>query len=112
MGMRQNIQLNYHDGNNVYIYSHWDGGEDPNKSPLANKVRTALARNQRWDDESYLARIIMSEVIREELDAESGYGLAPYDVDPEYPTIVVDLKNRTVNDIPYDKFVRLYGEQD
>lgn len=54
----------------------------------------------------------MTEVIRDELDADAGYGLAPYDVDPEYPTIVVDLKNQTVNDIPYHRFVHLYEKQE
>lgn len=103
--MRQNIKLEYSQGEPIYIYSHWDGDEDVNTSPLAKMVRKALKRKERWDDESYLARIIMSEVIRESLDSETGYGLQPYEVDPEFPTIVVDLVAKTVNGLSYDKFI-------
>jgi hypothetical protein len=105
MGMRQNVKLSYQEGAPVYIYSHWDGGEDRNESPLADKVRTALSREQRWDDESYLARIIVSEIIRDHLDSETGYGIAPYECDPEFPTIDVDLAKCTVNGIAFDKFI-------
>src|ERR1700677_306901 len=97
MGMRQNVELNYSEGQPIYIYSHWDGEEDVNDSPLAHKVRAALKRHERWHDESYLARIIMAEIIRDGLDDEAGYGLAPYLMDVEFPTITVDLKAQTVN---------------
>ena len=107
MGMRQNKRLDYSEGTPIYIYSHWDGDEDVNLSPLAQRVRTALARKERWGDESYLARIVMAEVIRGALDEESGYRLAPYETDPEYPTIIVDLKAQTVNGISFDKFVSM-----
>lgn len=108
MGMRQNVRLNYSEGAPVYFYSHWDGGDDRNDSPLANKVRAALARRERWDDESYLARIIFSEIIKDEIESETGYGIAPYPIDEEFPTIEVDLSKRTINGIEFDKFVNLY----
>jgi hypothetical protein len=109
MGMRQNIELNYGDAGKIYLYSHWSGGDDINNSPLAQVLRKALARKQRWDDHSYLARIIVSELIREDIDSETGYGIAPYPIDEEYPTIVVDLENQTVNGTPYEKWITLYG---
>ncbi len=49
----------------------------------------------------------MAEVLRDSLDEETGYGLAPYEIDPQYPTIEVDLKNKTVNNIPYEEFIEL-----
>lgn len=110
MGMRQNVKLTYSEGAPIYVYSHWGGGEDPNNSPLAEKVRAALARNQRWDDESYLARIIMAEIIRDDLDDETGYGLAPYEIDPEFPTIEVNLPEQTINGVTFQKFVSLYHD--
>lgn len=109
MGMRQNIELNYDEGKPIYIYSHWSGGEDINNSPLAKKLRTALARKERYDDHSYLARIIVSEVLKEDIDGETGYGIAPYPIDEEFPTIKVDFSRKTVNDIPYEKWITLYG---
>src|SRR5215831_4928797 len=100
MGMRQSIAMRYGgDGdsetNTVYLYSHSGGGYGD--SPLKEKLRTALARRQRWDDESYLARIIFSEVIKEEIEEETGYGLSPYVCEEQYPTIEVDFKNQTVD---------------
>lgn len=112
MGMRQNIKLVYPHGedfegkepSNIYLYSHWGG--DEGDSPLKQDLRRALSRGQRWDDEAYLARIIMAEVIRENLDDETGFGLAPYEIDPEFPTIVVDLDAQTVDGVPFDKFIK------
>lgn len=109
MGMRQNIKLEYANGAPVFIYSHWDGDEDRNSSPLAHKLRIALSRKWRWDDESYLARIIVSEVLKEEIDGEVGYGIAPYPIDEEFPTIEVNMPNKTVNGMSYEKFINLYS---
>ena len=113
MGMRQNIKLIYNDKHDetderksIYIYSHW-GGEEGEKSELRQQLRKAIARKQRWDDESYLARIIISEVVRDSLDEETGTGLAPYETDPEYKTIVVDLQAQTVDGQSYDDFIKV-----
>lgn len=105
--MRQNIKMVFDTTppQAVYLYSHWDGDEPLEKSHLADKLRIALKRKQRWDDESYLARIIVSEVIKEYIDEETGYGIQPYEIDPEFPTIEVNFKEKTVNGIPFDKFV-------
>lgn len=119
MGMRQNIKLEYSNSdakypetkkevNVIYIYSHWQGDKEYKDSELAGRLKKALERRQRWDDESYLARIIVSEVIRNALDDETGYGIQPYEVDPEYPTIVVNLENQTVNGMTYDEFINSF----
>lgn len=108
MGMRQNVRLSYSEGQPIYVYSHWDGDKDINGSPLANKVRRALKRHQRWDDESYLARIIIAEIIRDSIDDEAGYGVAPYEGDDNFPTIEVDLVAKTVNGHSFESFIALY----
>jgi len=53
----------------VYLYTHW-GATD-----LVEVVRDAMKRKLRWDDPCYLARIIFSEMIRDEIDGETGYGI-------------------------------------
>lgn len=103
MGMRQNIELTYSDGNKIYLYSHW-GGDELGKG-LDTIVKKALARHERWDDEAYLARIIFSELVKNEIDSETGYGLAPYPIYDEYPLIKVNLSNKTVNEVPFQDFI-------
>ena len=84
----------------IYFYTHW-GAEG-----LEDCLCAALIRGRdRWDDPSYLARIIFSEMIQDEVMGNTGYGIAPYECDPEYPTIVVDLEKRTVNEQSFEEFI-------
>ena len=100
MGMRRNIALDYGANTKVFLYTHW-GAEH-----LEDTLRAALIRGRdRWDDPPYLARIIFSEMIQDEVLEETGYGIAPYVMDDEFPTIEVDLENRTVNRQSFEMFV-------
>lgn len=86
MGDRANIAVIQPDGKSaVYIYSHWDGLEG-----MFKKLQKALKRKQRWDDHSYLCRIIIAEVIRDDLDSDTGYGVATEIGDNEHPILVVN----------------------
>ncbi|MHC1728024.1 MAG: hypothetical protein AB9866_18820 [Syntrophobacteraceae bacterium] len=101
MGARRNIALKYTQGQKIYFYTHW-GAEE-----LEETLRKALSRGKdRWGDESYLARIIFSEMIKDEVMETTGYGIAPYECDPEYTTIEVDLENKTVDGKLFEDFVR------
>lgn len=107
MGMRQNIEMTFQgQSGKVYIYSHWGGGSTKKDSALHAALKKALQRKQRWNDEAYLARIIVSEVIRDSLDEETGYGIAPYETDPEFPTIKVDLEKQTVNGKSFEDYIK------
>ena len=113
--MRQQVQLVYADTHDetderksIFIYSHWGGGETYKESNLADSVKRALAKKLRWDDESYLARMIFSEVIKDDIEGETSYGLAPESMDEEFPRIVIDLQKKTVDGISYEKFISLY----
>lgn len=108
MGARRNIKLEYRkvDENGVkdfpiYFYTHW-GAEE-----LPETLKNALKRGfERWDDESYLARIIFSEMIKDDVLELTGYGIAPYPIDDkQYPTITVNLEHQTVDDVPFHKYV-------
>lgn len=113
MGDRGNVVFKYQDGNKIYFYSHWGG------SGLKETVRKALIRakgepsnltkNSRWDDESYLARIVFCTMLEEEgqtLQELTGFGIAPYEVDNEHPLVVVDTKAQTVNGIPFADYIK------
>jgi hypothetical protein len=92
MGDRANIEMVFEDGNKIYFYTHWAGSE------LPNTLKSALIRGKgRWDDEPYLARIIFSEMIQDEIFDTTGYGISPYLGDNEHPIIVVNPSKQTVN---------------
>ena len=100
MGMRRNIALDYGNEHRIYLYTHW-GAEC-----LEDTLRDALVRGRsRWADPAYLARIIFSEMIKDEVLETTGYGLAPHVMDDEYPTIEVDLRHRMVGDQSFEEFV-------
>jgi len=100
MGMRRNVALKFDEEYNaIYFYTHWGA------ATLEDTLRNALKRGrERWDDPPYLARIIFSEMIQDEVMDTLGYGIAPYVMDDEFPTIAVDLRQRTVNGVPFQEF--------
>ena len=46
-------------------------------------------------------------MIRDDVLDILGYGIAPYVMDDEFPTIELDLGKRTVGGMPFDEFVAL-----
>ena len=117
--MRQNIRLTYEgsepeenmsaekESNCIYIYSHWDGGPTYKESGMAGALKDALSLHERWDDGPYLARIIFQAVIGDD-GGPTGYGLSPYETDPEFPTITVNLEKRTVDGMRYEDFINSF----
>jgi len=79
------------------LYSHW-GGYD-RFITLASALRAA---EPRWNDTSYAARIIMSQLIGDQWAEETGFGLWASNEEGMYggdhPDIIVDLVNKTVID--------------
>lgn len=93
MGDRGNIHIKEESGKSIYLYTHWNG------ELLPQILRDALDRGRgRWGDESYLTRIIFSEMIREDVLGETGYGISTYRGDYNHEDIVVDMKDKTVTD--------------
>lgn len=108
MGDRRNIVVDFGNGTSVALYSHWGG------SDLQAVLAKALARGRsRWNDPSYLTRIIFSEMIAAEsgddviatLMDTTGFGISPFLTDiPEYDEaspsydLTVSIKDQTVYD--------------
>src|SRR3990167_4589370 len=106
MGDRGNVVFKYTDGNKVYFYTHWSG------SSLKQTVQDALKRGkERWDDESYLARIVFSEMIKDDVMDLTGYGIAPYEMDMG-ELVEVDTKLKTVNGISFESFIEMKFPED
>ena len=76
-----------------------------------------LKRNQRWDDEPYLTRIIFSEMIKDNIEDETGYGISTYICDNSYPILVVDTEKQEVSiqhesrTVSFKNFCELNEEQ-
>lgn len=70
MGDRGNIVVKSDDGT-IHFYTHWSGYELP--EIVANGLKRG--RN-RWGDEPYLNRILFSELIKDDVEGETGYGIS------------------------------------
>jgi hypothetical protein len=111
MGDRANVYVKgYGDEPGVYLYTHWTGTE------LPATVQRALARGtDRWDDNAYLTRIVFAEMIRDELDATTGYGISTRFCDGGDRIIILDCGNQTVeidgNEVPMKDFVAIDAPQ-
>lgn len=91
MGDRANVKFIDEAGESVYFYTHCTG------SNLPTVVRDALERGRsRWSNSAYLARIVFSEMIRDELLEETGYGISAQPYDAEGREITIDCRTQEV----------------
>lgn len=116
MGARVNFVIKTDDNMpNINLYSHW--GETTWRLDLANAIDKAFRRIA-MEDISYSARIIISQLIKEEWDLETGFGISLVnDKDIENfvdEVVIVDLVNNRVNDSgnwhSFDSFVEYQRE--
>ena len=96
MGDRANIIMKQNSFNSsnadIYLYSHWGGSE------LWQTLQNALVRRQRWDDDSYLTRIIFCEMVMsgDAVNGETGYGISTSPPDNDHPFLTVDVSKQRV----------------
>jgi hypothetical protein len=89
----------------VVLYSHW--GADTWRYDIANAINHAAPRFA-LEDTSYATRMMISYLMSETILDETGYGLfainpANYDLYDE--AVIIDMVNKTVNDIPFSEFI-------
>jgi len=92
MGNRANYGFRSGD-NTLFLYGHWAG--DPG---MAERFATALsAAAPRFDDDSYATRITISQLIGDDWDKETGWGLFINELgDNENGVLVVDWDEKAV----------------
>lgn len=75
----------------VFLYTHWAG------HILPKTLKEALIRGRdRWDDPSYLTRIIFCEMVKgKELETTS-YGISTRETDGSYPLITLNVEKQTI----------------
>ena len=77
----------------VFLYTHWEGYK------LPKVLKEALIRGRgRWNDTSYLTRIIFCEMVKGKELEETGFGISTseYDYDNNNPLITIDVEKQTV----------------
>ena len=114
-----NIYIKDHDGKaGVYLYTHW--GRDT----LLEALRDALAKGERWEDPSYLARIIFCQMLKAEgwapgfgdLDGTSGFGISSILGGGADFVLEVDCDKRTVEkrgsfaSVTFSQFIELIND--
>jgi hypothetical protein len=78
-------------GGEVWFYTHWGAGA------LWECVASALRRGKgRWDDDEYLARIIFCEMVGNDVDGTTGFGIGMSRHGDVWQVITVDAGNQTV----------------
>ena len=113
MGDRIVYTFKYSDGNEISLYSHW-GGYDRYKN-LAYAIDKARPR---WNDETYAARIMISNLIGPDWDQETGYGLWPEGeviTSGDHDDIIIHLDSNAVEDETgwheFDEFIDFHSSK-
>lgn len=109
MGARINYVLKVYptEQAHVTLYAHW--GETNWRQQLGEALNKARPR---WDDQNYAARIVVSQLIGDQWDKETGFGLFT-SVDGEDLgdfTVVVDFTNQTVDDTGHEHSFNAFVE--
>jgi len=90
----------------VVLYSHW--GADTWQYDIANAINHA-AKRIAMDDTSYTTRMMISYLMSETILDETGYGIYAItnngSMDLYQETVVIDLVNKTVNDVDFSEFI-------
>lgn len=91
MGDRANFVFVQDNGETIVLYGHWAGYN------MLEKLADAVAKAQpRWADAGYATRIVVSQMINEFWDSETGWGLYVNEItDNEHKIPVVNWKDRT-----------------
>jgi hypothetical protein len=97
MGDRANIIVKDGSKNPIFLYTHWAGSE------LPATLQEGLKRGRpRWDDDSYLTRILFCEMIQDDVLGETGYGISTSMPDNEHNYLIVDVPAQKVIVAKYD----------
>ena len=112
MGDRGQVELVMSEGS-IFLYTHW-GAEG-----LPWVVAKALDRGRsRWDDDEYLNRIIFSQMIKDEVMEETGYGISLGERGDTWRLVRVDYNDSTITvvdnghsgpELTFDEFVSIHG---
>lgn len=91
MGDRANFGFVQPNGSTIVLYGHWAGAQ-----MLGRLADAVIAARPRWNDPSYATRIAISQLIGNEWNAETGWGLHVNEIgDNEHKIAIVDFNQQT-----------------
>jgi hypothetical protein len=91
MGDRANFAFKQPNGHYIVLYGHWAGHE-----MLKNLSLAIHKAKPRWTDEAYGTRIAISQMIGDDWDSETGWGLSIDTLcDNEHSIAMVDFMSGT-----------------
>jgi hypothetical protein len=91
MGDRANFGFVQSNGNTIVLYGHWAG-----HNMLGRLADAVIAARPRWSDESYATRIAISQLIGDQWNMETGWGLQVNAIsDNEHKIAIIDFNQQT-----------------
>jgi hypothetical protein len=91
MGDRANFGFVQSNGNTIVLYGHWGG-----HNMLGKLADAVIAARPRWSDESYATRIAISQLIADQWNMETGWGLHINERgDNEHKIAIIDWAQQT-----------------
>jgi len=91
MGDRANFVFVDSKGQSIVLYGHWAG-----HNMLSNLADAVIAARPRWTDESYATRIAISQLVGDQWNMETGWGLQVNSIsDNEHKIPVIDFNQQT-----------------
>lgn len=91
MGDRANFGFVQPNGNTIVLYGHWAG-----HNMLSKLAEAVFKARPRWNDSSYATRIATSQMIADDWNSETGWGLHINEIgDNEHKIAIVDFSQQT-----------------
>ena len=101
MGDRANFGFVQPNGNTIVLYGHWAG-----HNMLSNLAEAVFKARPRWNDPSYATRIVISQMIGDGWNSETGWGLLVNERgDNEHKIAIVDFEQQTFSLHEEDDFM-------
>ena len=100
MGDRANFGFVQPNGNTIVLYGHWAGYQ-----MLGRLADAVIAARPRWNDTAYATRIAVSQLIKDDWNSETGWGLHVNEIaDNEHKIAIVDFNQQTFSLHEEDSF--------
>jgi len=91
MGDRANFVFVQPSGDTIVLYGHWAG-----YNMLGKLADAVIAARPRWSDNSYATRIAISQMIADQWNMETGWGLGVNEIgDNEHKIAVINWADQT-----------------